>query len=69
MTDIVTAVIPEKTTKVVPDPIIARKLIQAGYNIVDIKPKRHFPRETAFVFKIVDGFIDDLNKLIEEKYA
>ena len=67
MKNIEMAVMPEKDTKVVPDPVIARKLIHSGYSIVDIKPKKHFPRETAFVFKVVDGFIEDMNKLIEEK--
>lgn len=69
MTNIEMAVVPEKTTKVVPDPVIARKLIQEGYSIIDIKPKKNFPKETAFVFKVTDGFMEDLNKLIEEKHS
>lgn len=69
MINVEMAVVPEKTTKVVPDPVIARKLVQSGYTIIDIKPKKHFPRETAFVFQVVDGFIEQLNKLIEEKHS
>lgn len=67
MMNVEMAVMPEKTTKVVSDPVIARKLVQSGFSIIDIKPKKHFPRETAFVFEIKDGFIDEMNKLIEEK--
>lgn len=69
---ILTAVMPEahgneSQCKVVSEPTIARKLIKMGYKVVDIKPKKKFPRETVFVFEIVDGFMDQLNKYLEEK--
>lgn len=69
MTDVEMAVVPEKATKVVTDPRIARKLIGNKYEIVDIKPKKNFPKETVFVFKVTGNFMSELEKLIEERNA
>lgn len=60
-------VVPEKTHKVVSDPVIARKLLQDGFSIVDIKAKKHAPKETVFVFKIEDGFYEKMQQYIQER--
>lgn len=40
---------------------IARKLIQLGNNVVDIKPLKEDPNKTAFVFIETDKFNSDLS--------
>lgn len=65
--EVVMAVVPENACKVVSDPTIARKLIKQGFNVIDIKPKKRFPRETVFVFEVKGDFMAQLNQYLEEK--
>lgn len=67
------AVVPNKVEnenkdfKVVSDPSIARKLLKDGFTIADIKSKKSYPRESVFVFKVEDGFMDKLNGYLESR--
>ena len=67
MNEVITAVVPGRQCKVVSDPAIARKLLRDGYKIVDIKPKKKFPRESAFVFESVNGFDKAYDKYMQER--
>lgn len=49
-------------TKVVLNVKIARKLIQDGYRVVDIKPNHSNPQSTVFVFADENGEVDDIIK-------
>lgn len=60
-------VVNEKVYKVVNNAAISRKLLKDGYRIADIKPKRGHERETIFVFEVVPGFTEALEKYIEER--
>lgn len=60
-----TAVVPQ--CKVVAEASIARKLLKDGYKVVDIKPKRNHERESIFLFEVVPGFMETMNKYIDEK--
>ena len=48
---------------VLKNPSDARKMLKLGYQIIDIKAKKDFPRETVFIFSRSDAFIKDLNSL------
>ena len=67
MNQIDMAVVPEKECKIVSEASIARKLLKDGYRVVDIKPKRGRNRETIFVFKNENGFMDKLGEYIQER--
>ncbi len=43
-------------TKLIFSPQLAQWLLQNGYIIVDLKPKRGAERETVFVFEVKSGF-------------
>ena len=60
-------VVPEKTYKVVSDPVIARKLLQDGFRVIDIKAKKHAPKETVFFFFFENGFYDKMQQYIQER--
>ena len=47
-------------TKVIFSPQLAQWLLHKNYSIVDIKPKREYPNETVFVFKVDEGFEDEV---------
>lgn len=69
MNQIEMAVVPEKENKIVSEASIARKLLKDGYRVVDIKPKRNRERETIFVFKNENGFMNKLSEYIQERKA
>ena len=50
-------------TKLIMNPIMARKLLHKGNTIVDIKPKKESPRETIFVFDLTDKLLKDMDSL------
>lgn len=50
-------------TKLIMNPTMARKLLQKGNPIVDIKPKKENPRETIFVFHSTDKLLKDMESL------
>lgn len=55
-----------KEYKVIIKPSVARKLIHAGNQVIDIKPNKNNPVEaTVFVFRNDDKFKDDLRKIIK----
>ena len=43
----------------------AKKLLQQGYTICDLKPDREDPdrKRTIFVFKNEDGILDEIRKM------
>lgn len=43
-------------TKIIFSPQLAQHLLNNDFVIVDIKPKRGFPNETVFVFRVDGGF-------------
>jgi hypothetical protein len=57
-----TGVIQQMRTKLIFSPQLAQWLLNDGFKIVDIKPKRDYPNETVFVFAIEDGFSDSIKE-------
>lgn len=55
------------TTKLIFSPQLAQWLLHNNYSIVDLKPKRDFPNETVFVFKVENGFQDSIAAWLEAK--
>ena len=55
----------EKTAITISKPSIARQLLKMdkGYRIIDIKPSKHDPRRTVFVFENVYGLMVDVDYL------
>jgi hypothetical protein len=49
-------------TKLIFSPQLAQWLLNDGFTIVDIKPKRDYPNETVFVFAVEDGFIESIQE-------
>lgn len=45
-----------KTSKCIFSPQLAQYLVQCGFKIIDLKPKKNAPRETVFVFEYTKGF-------------
>lgn len=45
-------------TKLIFSPQLAQWLLNHDCKIVDIKPKRNYPNETVFVFKVEDNFLE-----------
>lgn len=58
----------EKTTKIISDVTIARKLCKMGNPIIDIK-KNKFKADNSsvFVFAITDKFKEDLSNVVSSK--
>ena len=54
-------------TKVIFSPQLAQWLLHKNYSIVDIKPKREYPNETVFVFKVDEGFEDEVASWLDAK--
>lgn len=52
-----------KNTKLIMNPVMARKLLNKGNVIVDLKPKKENVRETIFVFKLTDKLLSDMETL------
>lgn len=57
---------PQKETKVVIYPPVARKLLKMGYMIVDIKPKKEDLMQSLFVFYVEGCFWRDYDRLMRE---
>ena len=55
----------EKNTKTIAQANIARKLIQQGFKVVDIKPHHKNHDRTAFVFVIEEGFEQKVEEIRE----
>lgn len=55
-------------TKVIFSPQLAQWLLQNGYKIVDLKPKRGFEKETVFVFEKGPGFNACIEAWLVAKY-
>ena len=54
-------------TKIIFKPFLARKLVQNGNTIVDIKPDRNNEGHTLFVFKKDEKFEKDLTELLNAR--
>lgn len=52
-----------KVNKLIFNAGIARKLVQLGHRVVDIKPLKENPDKTAFVFEVTDRFVSDLTRI------
>ena len=58
----------EKTTKVIKNPTVARKLCKMGNHIIDIKKnKDRTDGSSVFVFAITEKFNNDLSIVIDKK--
>ena len=58
----------EKTTKIISDVIIARKLCKMGNPIIDIKKNKFkVDNSSVFVFAIADKFKEDLSSIVDKK--
>lgn len=58
-----------KTCQVVSSPILARKLLQMGYPVIDIKKDRRSDVKSVFVFKNTKKLQRDYDKLLQEFYG
>lgn len=58
-----------KTCQVVASPILARKLLQMGYPVIDIKRDRRSDIKSVFVFKNTKKLQRDYDKLLREFYG
>lgn len=54
-------------TKLIFSPQLAQWLLNHNYTIVDIKPKREYPNETVFVFKIDENFDSCVKEWLNNK--
>lgn len=58
----------EKTTKIISDVTIARKLCKMGNPIIDIKKNKFkVDNSSVFVFTITDKFKEDLSSIVDKK--
>ena len=58
----------EKTTKIISDAKVARKLCKMGNPIVDIKRNKFkSDNSSVFVFTITDKFKEDLSSIVSSK--
>ena len=58
----------EKTTKIISDVKVARKLCKMGNPIVDIKRNKFkSDNSSVFVFSITDKFKEDLSSIVDKK--
>lgn len=57
----------EVVCKSVMKPGVARHLLQLGYPIVDIKPKKENLEATIFLFEATDAFMKDFEKIMAKK--
>ena len=48
----------KKDAKIIFSPQLANFLLQRGYMIIKLKPKKTNPDESVFVFKLEDGLYD-----------
>lgn len=55
-------------TKLIFSPQLAQWLLQNGYIIVDLKPKRGAEKETVFVFEVLPGFNACIQAWLGERY-
>ena len=53
-------------TKLIFSPQLARRLLQSGFKIVDIKPSKNGDGQTVFVFEIESGFGKVIQEWLEE---
>lgn len=52
-----------KKEKVIVNPVVAKKLLNMGNPIVDLKPHNDGSDKTVFIFEITKKFNNDLDKL------
>lgn len=57
----------EIVCKSVMKPGVARHLLQLGYPIVDIKPKKENSDATIFLFEATDAFLKDFDNIMTKK--
>lgn len=56
----------QRVGKIITDVAIARKLIQLGNRVIDIKPRHGNPEATVFVFEKNDKLELDLRNVISK---
>lgn len=56
-----------KTSKLIFSPQLAQYLLQCGYRIVELKPKRDNPRDTVFVFEYSKGLEEQIGVWLEDR--
>ena len=56
-----------KTSKIIFSPQLAQYLLQCGYKIIELKPKRDSERETVFVFKYEKGLDEAIYNWTQDK--
>lgn len=57
----------KKTSKLIFSPQLAQYLLQCGFHIIELKPKRDAPRETVFVFSYEKGMEEQIGIWLDEK--
>ena len=56
-----------KDAKLIFSPQLANYLLECGFEIIKLKPKRGNPNETVFVFRLVDGLYDSIEEWMSHK--
>ena len=56
----------KKDAKIIFSPQLANFLLQRGYTIIKLKPKKTNPDESVFVFKLEDGLLESIEDWMEE---
>jgi hypothetical protein len=54
-----------KDAKVIHSPQLANYLLRRGFVIIKLKPKRGYPRESVYVFRMEDGLLDIVAEWME----
>lgn len=58
-----------RTSRLIFDAKIARKLLKMGHVVIDIKPNRENTDKTIFVFENTDEFKNTLSQIMDEMKA
>ena len=56
----------KKDAKIIFSPQLANFLLQRGYTIIKLKPKKTNTDESVFVFKLEDGLLESIEDWMEE---
>ena len=55
------------TAKTIFSPSVARKLINKGNKVIDIKPDRNAKEKSLFVFEVDEKFLADFEEIVSKK--
>jgi hypothetical protein len=56
----------KKDAKIIFSPQLANYLLQSGFTLIKLKPKKDNPNESVFVFKLEEGLLDCIVEWMEQ---